>query len=195
MHFFMKYTFAVLCVLKIGVAYGYMQNQVQACKKALENPGKIINCSGCDLRGVQDFAGLDMHAAFMPNVSMQPCLHDDNKNVGMVCVAHQTTNLTGTNLSKAQLFSSCLDGVVFDKADLTDADLSNSSLEYASFVDAKLQGITTTASTFCHSIMPDGTECTDSWSGQGLTIDCNCSDQNESIVSTADVDQKEIVSQ
>lgn len=159
----------------IDPLFSYMPNQVQAMTRLLQNPDAKINCAGCDLRGVQDFIGLDLHGVFMPGVSMQPCLQTDiNKNSMMVCIPEQTANLTGTNLSRTILFSSCLDGAILDKADLTGADLTGTSLEYASLKDAIVKDLITDKATFCHAIMPDGTECINSWTGQGITINCNC---------------------
>ncbi len=175
MNFYIKKIVSICLILATINLFGYMPNQVQALQKALKIPGKIINCSGCDLRGVQELAGLDLHKAFMPGVSMQPCL-SVSKNSPMVCIEKQSTNLTGVNLSLANISNASLDDVIFDKADLTGVDFSGSSLQYASLQDAIIKDCITTNATFCHAIMPDGAECKDSWSGQGLTIDCNCFD-------------------
>ncbi len=167
-------TFIFLCNV-ISPLWSYMPNQVQAILQSLQKPGAKINCAGCDLRGVVDLVGLDMRGIFMPGVVMQPCLPTDtNKNSFMICVPKQPTNLTGSNLSQAVLFSSCLDGVILYKADLTGADVTGSSLEYANLQDAIVKDIKFDGANFCHAIMPDGTLCTDSWTGQGITIDCNC---------------------
>ena len=126
----------------------------------------------------------------MPSVVMQPCLPSDlNKNSPMICVPKQPANLTGTNLSNAVLFSSCLDGAILDQANLTGADLTGASLEYVSLQGAIVKNVVTDKATFCHAIMPDGTECTDSWTGQGVTIACNCSDQKTTDVPPAKVIQ------
>lgn len=171
------FLYVTMLLGSIAHLFGYMPNQVQAVQKVLEIPDAKINCSGCDLRGVQEFAGLNLSNVFMPGIAMQPCVpSESNKNSMMICVDKQATNLIGTNLSHASLFSSCLDGVMFDKADLTGADLSNSSVQYATLQDAIVKDMVTEHAIFCHSIMPDGTECKDSWTGQGITIDCNCPD-------------------
>jgi uncharacterized protein YjbI with pentapeptide repeats len=172
---------------------GYMPNQVQAVLQALQDAQTTINCAGCDLRGVIDFAGKDLHGIFMPNVSMQPCLPTDaNKNSNMICNPKQLADFKKTNLAGAILSSSCLDGVSFDQADLTGVDVSNSSVQYASLQGAIVKDMITDHATFCHTIMPDGIECKDSWTGQGTTIACNCRKENfekQEISSLADSDQ------
>ena len=179
MNFFIKFITAVIFIGCVDQLFGYMPNQVQALKNSAQNSGKKINCSGCDLRGAE-LMGLTVPGAFMPNVAMQPCeLTDDNKNSPMICIKKQPTNLAGADLSGAVLFSSCLDGVILDKANLTGADLSYVSLEYASLQDAVIKDVVTTGATFCHAVMPDGVVCKESWTGQGVTIDCNCSQEKE----------------
>ena len=171
--------FFVIMLVSVLDIVGYMPNQVQAVLQALQDAQTKINCAGCDLRGVIAFAGKDLHGAFMPNVAMQPCLPTDaNKNSSMICNPKQLADFKKTNLAGAILSSSCLDGVSFDQADLTGADVSNSSVQYASLHGAIVKDMITDHATFCHTIMPDGTECKDSWTGQGITIACNCVKQN-----------------
>jgi hypothetical protein len=180
----MKKIVHLVCFIFFGLIqqlFGYMPSQVRAVQKRLQTPGAKINCSGCDFRGVQEFAGLDLSNVFMPGIAMQPCvISDTNKDSMMMCIEKQAANLIGTNLSHAVLFSSCLDGIILDKADLTGADLSNCSVQYATLQDAIVKDIVTDHAIFCHTTMPDGTECKDSWTGQGVTIACNCPDEKPS---------------
>lgn len=166
-------------ILSQQLIFAEIPAQVEAFKKAVLNPDQVANCSGCDFRGTQDLAGIDAHGSNLPGVILQPCTPNNaNANLGMICIPDQVANLKGINLANATLFSSCLDGAVLDKADLSYADVSNSSARYVSLRNAKVTGIITTNSSFCNSIMPDGEICTDTWSGQGVTIACNCASQD-----------------
>lgn len=159
--------------------FGYVPIQVQLFKKAIASSTEVTNCANCDFRGVQDLVGVDAHGAFMPGATFQPCLpNDQNKNSVMVCTANQMANLTGINLAHVNLFSSCLDWAILENAILTGADLTNSSVQYANLKNAKVDKMITTNATFCNSTMPDGAICTDSWTGQGITIQCNCTEQD-----------------
>ena len=157
----------------------YIASQVQAFKKVLQSKTQIANCANCDFRGVQELAGLDAHGAHMPGATFQPCFPTlINQNSVMVCRSGQVANMTGINLANANLFSVCLDGAILDNADLSGADLTSSSAQSASFLNAKFNGIITNNATFCNATMPDGKICTDTWSGQGVSISCNCTAQN-----------------
>jgi hypothetical protein len=161
------------------IILGESPSQVASFKKALQSNTQIANCANCDFRGTQDLAGVDAHGASLPGVTFQACIpNDSNKNSMMVCVPGQAANLTGINLANANLFSSCLDGAILDNADLSNADVSNSSAQYVSLKNAKVKGVITTNSTFCNAVMPDGAICTDTWTGQGVTIACNCTAQD-----------------
>ena len=167
-------------VLYPQIFLGEVPAQVAAFKKSIELGVKIPNCANCDFRGTQNLAGIDAHNAHLPGVNFQPCVPTDtNKNTMMICVPDQPANLISINLANANLFSSCLDGAVLDNADLTNLEFSNSSARFASLKGAKVSGIVTENSTFCNAIMPDGALCKDSWTGQGVTIDCKCSDQDK----------------
>lgn len=167
------------CIFYQQQALGYIKAQVDLFKKALTSSTKIANCANCDFRGVQDLAGVDAHGAHLPGINLQPCIaNSTNKNTVMVCIPEQIANLTGINLANVNMFSSCLDAANLDSADLSNADVSNSSLQYVNLKNAKLTGIITTNATFCNAIMPDGALCMESWTGQGVTIDCNCTDKD-----------------
>ncbi|MBV8660530.1 MAG: pentapeptide repeat-containing protein [Candidatus Dependentiae bacterium] len=174
-----KIVAVLACMLYQQSIFGYVPIQVQSFKKAIRSNTQVANCANCDFRGVQDLAGVDAHGAYMPGVTFQPCLPNvQNKNSIMVCTANQMANLTGINLAHVNLYSSCLDWAILKNAILTGADLTNSSVQYAHLENAKVNGIITTNATFCNSVMPDGTICTDSWTGQGVTIQCNCAKQD-----------------
>lgn len=178
MNHYIKIAVVGVCAgFSYGFIFGYVPVQVQALKNALQNSTQIINCSNCDFRGVVGLAGLDLHGLYAPGILFQPCIVTaENKDNGfMVCVPNQASDLTGINLANGYTPSSCYDYAKLDKADLTNLDLSNSSVENASLKDAKVAGIKATNATFCNSVMPDGQLCTgDSWTGQGVTIACNC---------------------
>lgn len=160
-----------------GLIFGYVPAQVQALKNGLQNSTQVINCANCDFRGVIGLQGLDLHGLYAPGISFQPCIvTPENKDNGfMVCVPNQASDLTGVNLANGYTPSSCYDNAKLDTADLSNLDLSNASVQNASLKDAKISGIKTTNATFCNSVMPDGKVCTgDSWTGQGVTIACNC---------------------
>ena len=160
------------------IIFGEIPARVAAFKKAIQDPTKVANCAQCDFRGTQELIGVDAHGANLAGVTLQPCISNPvNQTIPMLCIPNQVANLTGINLANANLFSSCLDGAIFDGANLSNANLSNSSAQYASFVNANVMGIITANSTFCNAMMPDGTLCTDSWTGQGVTIACNCTPQ------------------
>ena len=178
MNFFMKYLFAVVAICCVDQIFSYAPNQVQAFKKSIQNSTKITNCAGCDFRGVQELAGVDAHGVFMPGATFQPCLpSSSNENLGTVCVLNEVSDLTGINLANANLSSTCFDWALLDKADLSGVDFSNSSVQNARLKDANVKGLITTNSTFCNAIMPDGAICKETWTGQGLTIACNCAIQ------------------
>jgi len=165
---------------------GYVPVQVKAFKDSLQDSTKIANCANCDFRGVQDFAGIDAHGAHLPGVTFQPCeTFDENEELGMVCTENQVSNLLGINLANANMFSSCLDGAILIDADLTGLDLSSSSVRNANLKGAKVKGMITTNSTFCDSIMPDGAICTDTWTGQGITVICRCFEPDASTPAAA----------
>lgn len=165
-----------------GPLFGENTVQVAAFKDLLEKGDQIANCANCDFRGTQELAGVDAHGAHLPGVTLQPCVPSDvNEKTLTVCVPGQVANLTKINLANANMFSSCLDEAILDNADLTNVDLSNSSVRFASLKDAKVTGIITENSTFCNTIMPDGTRCIETWTGQGVTIACNCSDQDKAL--------------
>lgn len=167
------------CIFYQEQAFGYIKAQVDLFKKALTSNTQIANCANCDFRGTQDLAGVDAHGAHLPGINLQPCIQNDtNKDTVMVCIPEQIANLKGVNLANANIFSSCLDAADLSGADLSNADVSNSSLQYVNLKDAKLTGIVTNNATFCNAIMPDGTLCMESWTGQGVTIDCNCTDKD-----------------
>lgn len=159
-----------------GMIFGYVPMQVEFLKNALQNSTGVINCASCDFRGVVDLIGLDLRGLHAPGITFQPCVPTviNKKNELMVCVADQFSNLYGVNFANSNFFSSCFDFAILDKADLSGADLTNSSVQSASLKDAKVAGIITTNASFCNSVMPDGTKCTDSWTGQGVTIACYC---------------------
>ena len=167
-------------MLTLEQIFGYVPAQVTALKKVVA-AGGAVNCANCDLRGTQELAGLQLAGAFMPGITLQPCIaNNHNKLTFMVCDPKQFANLTGVNLQKANLISSCLDYAIFDQANLAGADLSNASIRYASLKDANIKDIVLTGNeSFCHTKMPDGRVCTgDSWNGQGMTIPCNCTKQD-----------------
>lgn len=159
-----------------GILFCYIPMQVQFLKNALENSTETINCASCDFRGVVGLIGLDLHGLHAPGITFQPCISSltNKNNELMICIPDQISNLYGVNFANSNFFSSCFDFAILDKADLSGADFTNSSVQNASLKDAKVTGIITTHACFCNSIMPDGTKCTDSWTGQGVTIDCNC---------------------
>ena len=180
----MKQVIKIIAVLAIFfqqfIVFCEAPAQVAAFKQSIQMGVAIPNCANCDFRGTQELVGVDAHGAHLPGAIFQACVPSDaNKNTMMICVPGQPANLTGINLANANLFSSCLDGAILDKADLTNVELSNSSAQSVSLKDAKVTGIITTNSTFCNAIMPDGAICTDSWTGQGVTIDCKCIDQDK----------------
>ncbi|MDP3788730.1 MAG: pentapeptide repeat-containing protein [Candidatus Chromulinivorax sp.] len=180
MKFIVKSLLFYAIILFQSMLLSEMPHQVEAFKESIQNGTKIPNCANCDFRGTQDLAGVDAHGAHLPGVTFQPCVpNDQNQNSMMLCVTGQGANLTGINLADANLFSSCLDGAMADNADFSKADVSNSSLRYVSLKNAKVSGIITTNSTFCNAIMPDGKICTDTWTGQGVTIACNCTAQDQ----------------
>jgi len=173
----------ILFTVMISIAklsFGYVPAQVNALKKAISSgdSNQIINCAGCDLRGAQALAGLDVHGARMPGVTFQPCVKTDvNKSTPMVCIEKKKADLTGINLTGANISTSCFDEAILDKADLTDANFTDSSAIGASLKDTKVTGLISTNATFCNAIMPDGKVCDDKlkkWTGQGTTITCNC---------------------
>ncbi len=182
-----------MAIVTIFIAYqqilvAEMPNQVAAFKQAAQSGKQTPNCANCDFRGTQDLAGVDAHGAHLPGVTFQPCVpSDQNKSSMMVCIPGQGANLTGINLTDANLFSSCLDGAMADSANFSKADLSNSSLRYISLKNAKIAGAVTTNTTFCNAIMPDGAICTDTWTGQGVTIACNCTTQDTAPTSSTPV--------
>ncbi len=179
MKFIAKQALFYAILLYQCVVFGEMPNQVAAFKQATQNGTKVPNCANCDFRGTQDLAGVDAHGAHLPGVTLQPCVpNDQNQSIMMLCVPNQGANLTGINLASANLFSSCLDGALMDNSNLSNADVSNSSLRYVSLKNAKIPGIVTTNATFCNAVMPDGKICTDTWTGQGVTIACNCTAQD-----------------
>lgn len=182
----MNFIMLAIVALYQNIMIAEMPNQVAAFKQSLKNGVKIPNCANCDFRGTQDLAGVDAHGAHLPGVTFQPCIpSDQNQEVIMQCVSGQTANLVGINLSNANLFSSCFDYAAMDSADLTKADVSNSSFRYTSLKDAKLSGVVATNATFCNAIMPDGKTCTETWTGQGVTITCNCTDQDDASAKAA----------
>lgn len=165
-----------------GYIFGYIPMQVQLLKNAVKNADQVINCAGCDFRGVSDLIGMSIPGFYAPGVTFQPCAPTAaNKNNGlMICVPNQFSNLMGVNFLNGNFFSSCFDFAILDKADLSGADFTNSSVQNATLKDAKVTGIITKDATFCNSVMPDGALCTESWTGQGVTIACNCTDQGKS---------------
>lgn len=168
------------------IIFGEIPARVAAFKKAIQDPTKVANCAQCDFRGTQELIGVDAHGANLPGLTLQPCISNSvNQNIPMLCIPNQVANLTGINLANANLFSSCLDGAIFDGANLSNANLSNSSAQYASFKGANVTGIITTYSTFCNATMPDGALCTDSWTGQGVTIACSCTPQETAALASA----------
>lgn len=177
MNFFIKFLCVVVAIGCIDQIFGYVPTQVQAFKKSIQSSTNVTNCSNCDFRGVQELAGVDAHGAHMPGVTFQPCLPTkENKNSAMICIANQVANLTGINLANVNLFASCLDWANLENADLSGADCSNSSVQDANLKNAQVKDIITTNAIFCDSVMPDGQVCKDTWTGQGVTIACNCSD-------------------
>ena len=176
-----KLVFMVVFISCYQMTLGYVPVQVKAFKKSLQDSTKIADCANCDFRGVQDLAGVDAHGAHLPGVIFQPCIADDeNEELGMICTENQVSNLLGINLANANMFSSCLDHVILTNADLTGVDLSNSSVQNANLKGAKVKGMITTNSTFCDSVMPDGAICTETWTGQGITVVCRCFEKDES---------------
>jgi hypothetical protein len=181
MNFFMKYVFAVIAIGCVDQLFGYVPTQVQAFKTSIQDTTKVTNCAGCDFRGVQELAGVDAHGVYMPSATFQPCeITAENQYLGMICIPKQAANLTGINLANAHLSSTCFDYAILDKANLSGADLSDSLVVNASLKDANVTGLITTNSTFCDSVMPDGAICKDTWTGQGVTIDCNCQPEEAS---------------
>lgn len=186
MNFIVKFLFVVLVIGCLDQLFGYVPSQVQAFKKAIQNSTKVTNCANCDFRGVQGLAGVDAHGAHMPGATFQPCLISSaNKGSAMICIQNQVADLTGINLANVNLFSACLDWAILENADLSGADLSNTSVQDANLKGATVKGMITANSTFCNSVMPDGKICTESWTGQGITIACNCAEQDKSQVPLA----------
>jgi uncharacterized protein YjbI with pentapeptide repeats len=182
----LKRVAVLVIVFHQQIVFGEVPAQVTAFKQAIQFGVKIPNCANCDFRGTQDLAGIDAHGAHLPGVNFQSCVPSDtNKKTMMICIPDRAANLTGINLANANLFSSCLDGAILDNADLTNVELSNSSARFASLKGAKISGIVTENSTFCNAIMPDGAVCSDSWTGQGVTIDCKCTDQDKASLTAA----------
>ncbi|MGZ6255364.1 MAG: pentapeptide repeat-containing protein, partial [Candidatus Chromulinivorax sp.] len=151
MNFFMKFMVVVIGMLTLEQLFGYVPVQVAALKKVVQ-AGDAVNCANCDLRGVQELAGLQLAGAFMPGITLQPCIaNDQNKSLFMVCDPKKVANLTGINLQKANLMLSCLDYAIFDTANLAGANLSNTSIRYASLKDANIKDIILTGNeSFCH---------------------------------------------
>lgn len=175
----MKYNFTMMIAFAIFVCvqniFGYVPMQVDLFKKDLQSSTSVANCANCDFRGVQNLAGVDAHGAKLPGASFQPCVQTaTNKDTLMVCVPNQPSDLTKINIANGNLYSSCLDAVILDEADLSGTDFTNSSVQYASLKGAKVRSMVTTNATFCNSVMPDGKVCTDTWSGQGVVVACNC---------------------
>lgn len=168
----------VMLGLTFGIIFGYVPVQVERFKAAIQDTTQVVNCSNCDFRGVQELAGVDAHGVHMPGVTFQSCVPTDTNrsNTNMVCITGQVAQLSGINLANANLTSSCFDGAMLEKADLTGADFTNAFVQNARLKDAKVTGIKTDNATFCNAIMPDGSVCTDTWTGQGVTILCNCDD-------------------
>ncbi len=178
----MKQVIKIIAILAFmlhqNIIFGEIPAQVAAFKQALQSGVEIANCANCDLRGTQDLVGVNAKNAHLPGVNLQPCVPNDmNKETMMICIPDQPANLTGINLSNANLFSSCIDEAILDNANLTNLEFSNSSARKVSLKGAKVSGIITENSTFCNAIMPDGSLCTDSWTGQGVTISCNCAEE------------------
>ena len=186
MNFLIKFLVVIFVIGCVDKLFGYVPTQVRAFKNAVQSNKQGINCASCDFRGVQEFAGLDAHGVYMPGASFQPCYPNAvNQTTPMICIADQVANMTGINLANANLFSVCLDAAILDNADLSGADLTNASAAFASFKGAKVAGIITTNATFCNAVMPDGAICTESWTGQGVTIQCNCTGLEPAIAPAA----------
>lgn len=169
------YLIIVLIIFSSTISFAYIPIQVQSFKKALQNSNQTVNCANCDFRGVQELAGVNAQGAHMPGVTFQPCVSLSPTPIPiMICTPNVVADLTGINLANANLFSSCFDQAILDNANLSGADVSNSSFQNVSLKNANVTGIITQNATFCNSIMPDGTVCTETWTGQGVTIACNC---------------------
>jgi len=156
----------------------YVPVQVDLFKESVKSRTEVTNCANCDFRGTQELAGVDAHGTHMPGVTLQPCTptKENEKLSNMICIPSQASNLTGTNIAHSNCFSSCLDEAILVEANLTGTDLTNSSVQRANLKDAKVAGIITENASFCDSVMPDGSICSEgsAWTGQGVTIQCNC---------------------
>lgn len=171
-----------ICAVSVSV-HSYMIIQASTLKQDLSSSASVVNCSGCDLRGVVGLAGVDAHGIQLALANFQPCVPSDaNKNNGnMICIKDQVSNLAGINLANAFLYSVCFDHANLEKATLSGADATFASFQYADLNEAKVDSMITEGAVFCNATMPDGRVCSqqlDTWTGQGVTIKCNC--QNSS---------------
>ncbi len=171
-----KLLWSIICLAWSTYAIGYISLQVQALQQALLNPSNLINCSNCDFRGATQLQGLDLHGIYAPGINFQPCIvTDENKeNTLMVCIENQVAALRKVNFANSVLFSSCFNFADLEQADFSGADITISSFIGANLQGAKLFGARVENTTFCDAIMPDGKICKNTWTGQGMTILCNC---------------------
>jgi len=173
-----KIIFCVMLICSVDLSFGYIPAQVKAFKESILDTTKTTDCTNCDFRGAR-LIGLNASGVHMPGVTCQACIKTptNSKNKLMVCVEKRPADLSGINLSGANISSSCFDGANLENANLSGADFSNGSASGTNFKGANLKGLISTNATFCNAIMPDGKICSaklKTWTGDGVTINCNC---------------------
>lgn len=173
-----KIIFCMILICSVKLSLGYIPAQVKAFKESILDTTKVTDCTNCDFRGAR-LIGLQASGVHMPGVTCQPCIKTtaNSKNKLMVCIEKRPADLSGINLSGANISSSCFDGANLTNANLSGADFSNGSASGTNFKDANLQGLISTNATFFNAIMPDGKICSaklKTWTGDGVTINCNC---------------------
>ena len=162
-----------------------MPGAVNIFKAALQSSTSIANGSNLDARGIPSFylAGVEAIGAHLPGATFQPCVPNDvNKNNNaMICTPNKISDLTGINLTNAFLHSVCFDSALLKNAKLDGAVFTNGSAQKTDFTGATISNIVATDAIFCGAIMPDGKICNGkSWTGQGVTIACNCQSKTTS---------------
>lgn len=172
-----------ICAMSLSI-HSYMKFQAAAFKKALTDSKSVVNCSGCDLRGIVGLSGVDAHGIQLSLANFQPCdPSDQNKNNGnMICIKNQASDLSKINLANASLFSVCFDYANLENAILSGADATFASFQHVDLHGAKVDALKAEGAVFCNATMPDGRVCTQelgTWSGQGVTIKCNCQNSSQ----------------
>ncbi len=112
-----------------------------------------------DLRGAHMEAA-HMSSAYLNGANMNRARLDgaDLEHAHLPGAQLESGYLYGARLNGASLEIADLKGARLNGADLRGADLRNANLRGADFLGANLRSIQTDGATFCHTIMPDGTE-------------------------------------